>query len=188
MFPPVILAAIDEKTKLYSEFEHLAIPHMDILYNFALRMTGNKKLAARLLKETYSKAFWFFDKLEESTNYKMWLFRVMRNAYLNSYSKKSEEVSKNDYAYIEDSYEKIKTSSTDNSVLQKEISIKLSYDEISEALSSLPEDFRILLILCDIEKFSYEDIADFVDVPLGVVKSRIYRAREMLFIKLYKYV
>ncbi len=185
MFLPVILAALDEKIKLYSEFDQQAIPHMDPLYNFALRMTGNKNDASKLLKETYSKAFWFFEKLEKGTNYKMWLFRVTRNAYLNSYSKKSE-LTKADYEKTENFYENIKSSSTDNSILEKEIYNNLPDDELSEALFSLPEDFRILIILCDIEKFNYEEIADFVDIPIGVVISRLHRARKIFFTKLYK--
>jgi len=186
MFPPVILVALDEKIKLYSEFEQDAIPHMDPLYNFALRMTGNKNDAGKLLKEAYSKAIWFFEKLERGTNYKIWLFRVMRNNYLNSYSKESKELTKQDYEKVENLYEEIKASSPDSSYFDKEINNKLSDDKISEALSSLPEDFRIVIILCDIEKFSYEEIADFVDIPVGVVRSRLHRARKMLFTKLYK--
>lgn len=176
---------MDEKIKLYSEFEQVCIPHLDPLFNFALRTTGNKKLACKLLKETFCKAFWFFEKLEKGTNYKMWLFRVMRNAYLNSYSKKSKELIGPDYKGVEKFYEDIKSSSNESSQLKKEVYNNLTDNEISEALSFLPEDFRILITLCDIEKFNYEEIADFVDIPVGVVRSRLHRARKMLFTKLY---
>ncbi|OGU74513.1 MAG: RNA polymerase subunit sigma [Ignavibacteria bacterium RBG_16_34_14] len=177
---------LNKKIKLYSEFEREAIPYMDPLYNFALRMTGNKNDAGNLLKETFKKAFWFFEKLERGTNYKMWLFRVMKYAYLNSYRKKSKELIISDYEEIEKFYENMKYSSIDGLQLEKELYDKLSDDDISDALSSLPEDFRIIIILCDIERFSYNDIADFVDVPIGVVRSRLHRGRKMLLTNLYK--
>jgi len=180
------IAELNEKVKLYSEFEQDAIPYIDTLYNFALRMCGNKGRASDLLKETYRKAFWFFDHLEKETNHKMWLFRVMRNAYLNSYSKKSTELNKPDNEEVEKFYEKIKASSTDSSQLEKEIHNNLTDKELSEALSSLPEDFRTVIILCDIESFNYEEMADFVDIPVGVVRSRLHKGRKMLFTKLYK--
>ncbi|MDO8550733.1 MAG: sigma-70 family RNA polymerase sigma factor [Ignavibacteria bacterium] len=186
MFPQVILAVLNEQVKLYSEFEQNAIPHMDPLYNFALRICGNKGRASDLLKETYLKAFRFYDKLERGTDFKAWLFRVMRNAYLNSYSKKSTELNKPDNKKVEKFYEKIKASSTDSSQLEKEIHNNLTDKELSEALSSLPEDFRTVIILCDIESFNYEEMADFVDIPVGVVRSRLHKGRKMLFTKLYK--
>jgi len=187
MFYPIILAVdvLEEQSKLYSSFEKEALPHMDALYNFALRMTGNRDDAGDLLQETYLRAFRFYDKFETRTNCKAWLFRVMRNAYINISRKKSKEPQKLDFDEIEKFYKKIK-SSTDSSQMEKEI-FKILDDELSEVLSSLPEDFRIVVVLCDIENFSYEEIADFVDCPVGTVKLRLFRARKMLFTKLHKY-
>ncbi len=183
MFSPVILGTF-EKSKLFSEFEKSGIPHIDILYNFALRMTGNKRTATKLLKETYAKAFWFYEKLDKETDLKMWLFRIMRNAYYNSYSKEVKQLTKPQLDEVEKFLEKIRTDNG-NSLLEKKINL-LPDDEVSEALEALPEDFKIVIILCDIEKFSYEEISDFVDVPVEVVKLRLSRARRILFSRLYK--
>ena len=188
MFPfPIIMAIIDDQKQLYAEFEKEAVPHMDALFNFALRMTGDSDEADDLVQETYLKAFRFFDKFEKGTNCKAWLFRIMKNTFINSYRKSSKEPDKIDYEDVENFYENIKPSSTDSAHLEKEMYDNLLDDELSNAIASLPEDFRTVIILCDIEGFSYDEIADFVDVPVGTVRSRLHRARKMLFAKLYDY-
>lgn len=188
MFPfPILLALIDDQNQLYADFEKEAVPHMDALFNFALRMTGDSDEADDLVQETYLKAFRFFDKFEKGTNCKAWLFRIMKNTYINSYRKSSKEPDKVDYEEVENFYENIKPSSTDSAHLEKEMYDNLLDDELSNAIASLPEDFRTVIILCDIEGFTYDEIADFVDVPVGTVRSRLHRARKMLFAKLYEY-
>lgn len=188
MFPfPILMAIIEDQNQLYSDFEKEAVPHMDALFNFALRMTGDSDEADDLVQETYLKAFRFFDKFEKGTNCKAWLFRIMKNTYINSYRKTSREPDKIDYEEVENFYENIKPSSTDSAHLEKEMYDNLLDDELSNAIASLPEDFRTVIILCDIEGFTYDEIADFVDVPVGTVRSRLHRARKMLFAKLYGY-
>lgn len=188
MFPfPILMAVILDQKQLYADFEKEAIPHMDALFNFALRMTGDSDEADDLVQETYLKAFRFFDKFERGTNCKAWLFRIMKNTYINSYRKTSKEPDKIDYEDVENFYENIKPSSTDSAHLEKEIYDNLLDDELSNAIAALPEDFRTVIILCDIEGFTYDEIADFVDVPVGTVRSRLHRARKMLFAKLYNY-
>ncbi len=188
MFPfPILLAIINEQNQLYTDFEKEAIPHMDALYNFALRMTGDSDEANDLVQETYLKAFRFFDKFERGTNCKAWLFRIMKNTFINTYRKSSKEPDKIDYEEVENFYENIKPSSTDSAHLEKEIYDNLLDDELSNAIAALPEDFRTVIILCDIEGFTYDEIADFVDIPVGTVRSRLHRARKMLFAKLYNY-
>jgi len=181
------MADINERAKLYSEFEKNAMPPMDALYNYALRITGNKNKASRLLQETYKKAFWFFDKLDKSINIRDWLFRVMRNAFINKFSNQSKEMTESDYEEAEHFYTGLKSSSPDIARLEKVINNRITDEELSEILFSVPENLRIVIILCDIESFSYEEIADFVDVPVGTVISRLRRARLMLFTKLYQY-
>ena len=178
---------LDEQKQIYADFEAEAIPHMDSLYNFALRMTGDADDANDLIQETYLKSFRFFDKFEKGTNCKAWLFRIMKNTYINSYRKRVREPNKVDYEEIENFYENIKSSGVNTSHLEKDLFDNLLDDEISDAINSLPEDFRTVVILCDIEEFSYEEIADFVDCPIGTVRSRLHRARKILFAKLYKY-
>jgi RNA polymerase sigma-70 factor, ECF subfamily len=188
MFPfPILMAVIENQDQLYADFEKEAVPHMDALFNFALRMTGDSDEADDLVQETYLKAFRFFDKFEKGTNCKAWLFRIMKNTYINSYRKSTREPDKIDYEEVENFYENIKPSSTDSAHLEKEMYDNLLDDELSNAIASLPEDFRTVIILCDIEGFTYDEIADFVDVPVGTVRSRLHRARKMLFAKLYEY-
>ncbi len=188
MFPfPILLALIGDQKQLYADFEKEAIPHMDALFNFALRITGDRDEADDLVQETFLKAFRFFDKFEKGTNCKAWLFRIMKNTYINSYRKTSKEPDKIDYEEVENFYENIKPSSTDSAHLEKEMYDNLLDDELSNAIAALPEDFRTVIILCDIEGFTYDEIADFVDVPVGTVRSRLHRARKMLFAELYEY-
>lgn len=185
IFP--ILFAKTEEDKRYEEFEKEALPHMDALYNFALRLTGDSDDANDLVQETYLKAFRFFDKYERGTNSKAWLFRILKNSYINDYRKQSKEPSKVDYDDIENFYENIKSSDVKSSHITQDAFSNLMGDEISKAIADLPEDFRTVILLSDIEGFTYEEIADFVDVPIGTVRSRLHRARKMLYAKLHKY-
>jgi RNA polymerase sigma-70 factor, ECF subfamily len=184
---PLLLTVIESQSGLHKEFEREAIPHMDALYNFALRMTDDSDDADDLVQDTFLKAFRFFDKFEKGTNSKAWLFRIMKNTFINTYRKKSKEPDKVDYEEVENFYENVKPSSTDSAHLEKEIYDNLLDDEISAAIASLPDDFKTVIILSDIEGFTYDEIADFVDCPVGTVRSRLHRARKMLFAKLYKY-
>jgi RNA polymerase sigma-70 factor (ECF subfamily) len=111
----------------------------------------------------------------------------MKNTFINTYRKKTKEPDKVDYEEVENFYENVKPSSTDSAHLEKEIYDNLLDDEISSAIASLPDDFKTVIILSDIEGFTYDEIADFIDCPVGTVRSRLHRARKMLFAKLHKY-
>jgi len=150
-------------------------------------MTGDSDDASDLVQETFLRAFRFFDKFEKGTNCKAWLFRIMKNTYINSYRKSNKEPEKVDYEDVENFYENVKPSSTDDAHLEREIFDNLLDDEISKAISDLPEDFRTVVILADIEGYTYEEIADFIDCPVGTVRSRLHRARKMLYATLYNY-
>ena len=171
----------------YTDFEREALPHIDALYNFALRMTGCSDDADDLVQETYLKAFRFFDKFENGTNCKAWLFRILKNSYINDYRKQNKEPDKVDYDDVQNFYENIKASEIKSQHFEEDAFNQLMEDDISLALSMLPEDFRTVIILSDIEGFTYEEIADFVDCPIGTVRSRLHRARKMLYAKLYNY-
>lgn len=187
IFSFAIVTPDEKQRQLYEDFEREAVPHMDAIFNFALKMTGDSDEADDLVQETYLKAFRFFDKFEKGTNCKAWLFRIMKNTYINKYRKKKKEPDKVDYEEVENFYENVKPSSTDSAHLEKDLYDNLLDDELSEAINSLPDDFKTVVILCDIEGFTYEEIADFIDVPVGTVRSRLHRARKMLFTKLQKY-
>ena len=176
----------DHKEK-QQEFEREALPHMDILYNFALRTTGNKDDAADLLQETFLKAYRFWNKYEKGTNIRAWLFRIMRNSYINRYRKETREPATVDFDGIQEYYNTIRATTVDDSDLQEKMYGGALGDEITRALESLPEDFRTAVILCDIEGLTYEEIAEFVDVPVGTVRSRLHRGRKLLQAKLFEY-
>jgi len=176
-----------ELKERYADFEREAIPHMNALYNFAYRMTGDKDDADDLVQETYLKAYRFFDKFEKGTNCKAWLFRIMKNSFINDYRKLIKEPNKVDYEDVQNFYETIKSDEVVYNHYQEDAFSNSLDDEITKAISELPEDFRTVIILSDIEGFTYEERADFVDIPVGTVRSRLHRARKMLYSQLYNY-
>ena len=169
------------------EFKAEAFPHKDILFNFALRTTGDKDDAHDLLQETFMKAFRFWDKYEKGTNIRAWLFRIMKNSYINRYRKETREPGMVDYDDVENFYDLIRDDGTDSNDLQKRMFSNMLSDEVTEALQSLPEDFRTVVILCDIEGLMYDEISEFLNCPIGTVRSRLHRGRKMLEEKLYDY-
>jgi RNA polymerase sigma-70 factor (ECF subfamily) len=181
------LAIISPSKDLHKEFEQEAIPHMDILYNYALRMTGNADDARDLLQETFLKAYRFWDKYEKGTNVRAWLFRIMKNTYINLYRKAVKEPDTVDYNDIQNFYNIIRENSADANDLQEKLFGHLLDDNVTKALESLPEEFRTVVILCDIEGLTYEEIAEFVECPVGTVRSRLHRGRKLLYAKLFEY-
>ena len=169
------------------DFQREAAPHMSLLYNYAYWMTGDRDDADDLLQETFLKAYRFWDKYEKGTNIKAWLFKIMKNSYINLYRKDKREPDKVDYEDVQNFYNDIRAESTNPNDLQEQIFGGLLDDEISAALESLPEEFRTVVILCDIEGLPYEEIAEFVDCPIGTVRSRLHRARKMLQTELFEY-
>jgi RNA polymerase sigma-70 factor (ECF subfamily) len=180
-------ATVKALRKRQTEFETEAFPHKDILLNFALRTTGNSDDAKDLLQETFMKAFRFWDKYEKGTNIRAWLFRIMKNSYINRYRKETREPGMVDYDDVENFYDSIRDDSTNSNDLQKQMYSNMLSDEISGALQSLPEDFRTVVILCDIEQLTYEEISGFLNCPIGTVRSRLHRGRKMLEEKLHSY-
>lgn len=181
------LTNADNTRSKHGEFDREAIPHMDILYNYALRMTANAEDAKDLIQETYLKAYRFWDKYEKGTNIRAWLFRIMKNSYINRYRKETKEPETVDYNDIQNFYNTIRDQASDPNDLQQKIFSGLLEDDVARALESLPEDFSTVVILCDIEGLSYEEIAEFVDCPVGTIRSRLHRGRKMLRSKLSSY-
>ena len=183
------LGQLDEKVirERHRDFEREAMPHVTALYNFALRMTSDPDDANDLLQETYMKAYRFWDKFEPGTNCKAWLFRIMKNSYINIYRKESKEPDKVDYEDIQNFYNTIRSEYTDPNDMEAKLYRNLLDDDLTRAVESLPEDFRTVVILCDIEGFTYEEIAEFVDCPIGTVRSRLHRGRKLLRSKLIEY-
>lgn len=165
-------------------FEQEAVPHLNLLQNYALKLLGNKLDADDLLQDTYLRAFRFFNTYQKGTNCKAWLFRIMKNLYINRYRKDQKEAAKVDYGAIENYFDSVKSDEIDSNDLQKRIFSMLLDDEITSALDSIKDDFKVVVILCDLEGFSYEEISDFLHCPIGTVRSRLHRGRRLLQKKL----
>jgi len=163
-------------------FEKIAFAHMDALYNTALRMTRNVLDAEDLLQDVYLRAFRFFDKFEVGTNFKAWIFRILTNTYINRYRQKIREPQRQDFNKVEFS-QGDKSKSRDEKYethYDEKLYRDLFEDEIRDALDKLSYDFRAVVLLCDIEGFSYKEIADIIGKPIGTVMSRLSRARQQL--------
>jgi RNA polymerase sigma-70 factor, ECF subfamily len=180
-------APSSKKTEKQRAFEREALPHTELLYNYALRMTNNPADADDLLQETFLKAYRFWDKYEQGTNIRAWLFRIMKNSYINRYRKETKEPATVEYQEVENFYPSIRDGSAAPSDLQENMIGNLLDDDVASAVADLPEDFRTVVILCDIEGLSYEEIAEFVDIPLGTVRSRLHRGRKLLRDRLTDY-
>ena len=171
---------VSGKTARQQEFEVEALPHADLLYNYALRMTNNTADADGLVQETFLKAFRFWDKYEKGTNIRAWLFRILKNSFINRYRRESKEPDTVDYEEVQNFYTTIRAETAESTNLYESAFGHLLDDDIAAAVTKLPEDFRTVVILCDIEGLTYEEIAEFLAVPLGTVRSRLHRGRSLL--------
>ena len=168
------------------QFAEMVEPHQNVLYAGALRLTSNKADAEDLLQETFMRAFAAYRKNPDIEKPRAWLFKIMTNAYINRYHKERRRPRRQPYEEdlshrIDDVYARPVPDPQDQFFAQ------FLDDEIKNALNWLPEHFRRAVILCDISGLSYEEIAKVLECPLGTVRSRISRGREMLFHKLYDY-
>lgn len=163
------------------------IPHMTLLYNYALRLTGNEDDAKDLLQDTYLKAYRFIDKYEEGTNAKAWLFRILKNSFINNYRKSVRTPDQVEYDAVEEFVDLIRDHSLQTTDLRKDFYDNLLEDEVVAAMDSLTEEFRTIIILSDLEEMTYEEIAEILEIPLGTVRSRLHRARKAMQEKLYSY-
>ena len=163
------------------------MPHIDSMYNFAYRLTFDEDDAKDLVQDTYMKAYRFINSFQEGTNAKAWLYRILKNSFINDYRKKSKQPAKVDYQEVEQFYNSEDTPSNATIDLRLETTKDMIGDEISNALNSLAVDFRTVVILCDLEGFTYEEMAKILDIPIGTVRSRLHRARNLLREKLGSY-
>jgi len=171
------------------DFEAAAMPFLDPLFNAAYRMARNAQDAEDLVQETYLKAYKYYDKFEEGTNLKAWLFKILKNTFINSYRKKQQAPPKADFADIEESYESIvrDDSGQQSRTPEEELLEKVLDEDVQHAIEELPHDYRMVVLLADLEGFSYKEIADILEIPVGTVMSRLYRGRRLLEEALLKY-
>ena len=164
-------------------FQNDALPLLDSLYGAALRMTRNPADAEDLVQETMLRAYRAFDRFEEGTNLKAWLFRIMTNAYINTYRKRQREPQKVSSDEIEDFdlYQELKSHDPQYEQTPENIVLDGLVDsDIMEAIDDLPEQFRLAVVLSDVEGFTYAEMADIMEVPMGTVMSRLHRGRKAL--------
>ena len=176
------------RIKLRNRYEREALIHLDALMRTARRMTKSESDAEDLVQETMLKAYRFFDKFEEGTNCKAWLFKIMTNIFINNYrsrSKAPEAVAVED---IDDGflYGQLAKNYNVNDP-EKEFFSKIFDDDIKNAIKDLPEDFRIVVVLSFLEGFSYQEIAEITGLQIGTVKSRLHRGRKLLQKSLFDY-
>ncbi len=168
--------------ELASIFESEALAYLDQLYGTALRMTRNQADAEDLVQETYTKAFAAFRSFKQGTNLRAWLFRILRNTYINSYRKAQRQPYSTSADELSDTQLLDVDSRTPGGARSAEIEAleRLGDPVITEAMNSLPEDFRTAVYLADVEGFSYKEIAEIMETPVGTVMSRVHRGRKTL--------
>jgi RNA polymerase sigma factor (sigma-70 family) len=168
-------------------FDHEFLPHINSMYNFGYRLTLDRDDAKDLVQDTYFKAFRFIESFQKGTNAKAWLFRILKNSFINDYRKKVKEPNKVDYQEVEQYYNSEDVDRQITPDLRVDALKDMIGDEISNALNALDVDFRTVIILCDLEGFKYEEMAKILDIPIGTVRSRLHRARQLLKEKLSEY-
>lgn len=180
---PVLTGNKNSTDNNRKRFENLAYPHMDALFNTALRLTRNQLDAEDLLQEVYLRAFRFFEKFEEGTNFKAWIFKILTNTFINSYRQKARTPQhlefENNVEHFYAEPERSRESRLQHEGMGYEYA-DLFGDEVNTALQKLSDGFRLVVILCDVEEFAYKEIAEILGIPMGTVMSRLSRARGQL--------
>ncbi len=165
-------------------FADQAMEYMDQLYSAARRMTRNSADAEDLVQETYLRAYRGFGNFKQGTNLRAWLFRILTNAFINSYRSKQRKPKSVDLAGVEDLYLHQRLGGDTKAALgasaEDVLMDQITESEIVDALESLPEEYRITVLLADVEGFAYKEIAEILDVPMGTVMSRLHRGRKTL--------
>jgi RNA polymerase sigma-70 factor (ECF subfamily) len=174
-----------------AKFAADAMPLMSSLYSAALRMTRNTTDAEDLVQETYLRGYRAYDSFEEGTNLNAWLHRIQTNAYINDYRKRQRRPDETDLAEVEDLYlyrrlGGLAGARTGRSA-EDELLDFFAEHEVKEAVESLPDHYRLPVLLADVEGFSYKEIAEILDVPIGTVMSRLHRGRKQLQKQLYEF-
>jgi RNA polymerase sigma-70 factor, ECF subfamily len=172
-------------------FAEQALPFAPQLYSAALRMTRNQADAEDLVQDTYLRAYRGFDSFTEGTNLRAWLYRILTNAFINTYRSRQRRPTETDLADVEDMYLYRRLSTLDalaaNRSAEDQLFDMLTDDEVKQALEDLPENFRLPVLLADVEGFSYKEIAEMLDIPIGTVMSRLHRGRKAMQKALFEF-
>lgn len=172
-----------------AQFVEQAGPLMDQLYSAALRMTRNPADAEDLLQETYLRAYRGFGGFTEGTNLRAWMYRILSNTYINIYRARQRRPEETELDDVEDLYLYKRIgglgASAHGRSAEDELIDLFPDDEVKAAIEELPEQFRMAVLLADVEDFAYKEIAEILDVPIGTVMSRLHRGRKLLQKSLY---
>lgn len=173
---------LPQNNRTKHEFEELALSHLDPLYSAALRLTKNERDAEDLVQDTCMRAYRFFDKFERGTNIKAWLFKILTNTFINRYRRRVKERSVVEGVEREAVHERfISRDATDFAANPERYFFdRLLSDDVLRAIDQLPIDFRLVVILADLQEFSYKEIAEILECPVGTVMSRLFRGRKLL--------
>jgi RNA polymerase sigma-70 factor, ECF subfamily len=174
-----------------ARFAEQAMEHMGSLYSAALRMTRNPSDAEDLVQETYLKAYRAFGSFEQGTNLKAWLYRILTNTFINQYRAKQRRPTETELDEVEDLYlyrrlGGLEAAQTSRSA-EDELMDLFTEAEVKAAIEDLPENFRLPVLLADVEGFAYKEIAEILDIPIGTVMSRLHRGRKGLEKRLYEF-
>ena len=173
------------------QFTTDAMQYAPQLFSTALRMTRSRSDAEDLVQETYIKGWRSFHTFQEGTNLRAWLFRIMTNTYINKYNAKKRKGTEVELDDVEELFLYKRLGSIDQSQLSSSAEDQMlelfTDDEVKNALEELPEDFRIPVLLSDVDGFSYKDIAEMLEIPIGTVMSRLHRGRKAMQKMLYEY-
>ena len=174
-----------------ARFAEQAMPFMSSLYSAAVRMTRNSSDAEDLVQETYLKAYRGFGSFQEGTNLKSWLYKILTNTFINTYRSRRRRPAETDLDDVDDLYLYRRLGGAEAAVMGRSaedvVLDHFSEPEVKTAVESLPEPFRLAVVLADVEGFSYKEIAEILDVPIGTVMSRLHRGRRALQKVLHKY-
>ena len=173
------------------QFTSDAMQYAPQLFSTALRMTRNRSDAEDLVQETYIKGWRSFHTFQEGTNLRAWLFRIMTNTYINKYNAQKRKGTEVELDDVEELFLYKRLGSIDQSQLSssaEDLMIELfTDDEVKNALEELPEDFRMPVLLSDVDGFSYKEISEMLEIPIGTVMSRLHRGRKAMQKMLYEY-
>lgn len=174
-----------------ARFAELAMPYMDALYTAAIRLTHNAADAEDLVQETYLRAYRGFEGFRDGTNLKAWLYRILTNTYINQYRAKKRrpaevELDGGDDFSLYQRVGGLEAAQAQRSA-EHELLEQLPDDAVKAAVEDLPDQFRLPVLLADVEGFSYKEIAEIMDTPVGTVMSRLHRGRRQLQKRLWEY-
>lgn len=172
-----------------TEFESQALPHTESLYNTALRLTRNSSDAEDLVQEVFYKAFKSIDQFEPGTNLRAWLFKILVNTHISQYRKSSKDPTAAGYDDVEEFsiYSQVHSRAESISDTPDGVLDRFLEQDIMTAIEKLPQQFKDVVMLIDVEGFSYKEAADILDVPVGTIMSRLFRSRKLLQKYLWEY-